>query len=85
MTKGKSYPVTLAYNEVADIEAYLLSLDERLENVTQHAEFSASAYGVTIYCTNEDQADRLWELVLAATQDDGSDEWKEDDNSYFGD
>lgn len=69
MLESNSYNLTLAYEEIAKLEAYLETIDSGLENVTRGAEFSASAHGVTIYFNRAEKREFVWDLVLSLTDD----------------
>lgn len=65
-----TYPLTLAYGEVAAVEYYLESLGTSLERKTVHASFSANAHGITIIFPRQEDQRYLWDMVLAATREE---------------
>lgn len=73
MIKSQSHNLTLAYCEVAAIEEYLYGIGKRIHHLTNGASFSANHDGITIHCTSEQQADKLWAVILTATDDTDED------------
>jgi hypothetical protein len=73
-SKSKSFNLTLAYSEISALVEYLANNGTSLEHVTHGASYSASAHGITIQFGFERDADKVWGLVLEATDDDEDDE-----------
>ena len=74
MIKSKSFDLTLAYCEVSALEMYLENNGTSLEIMTCGASYSASANGITIKFGSERDADKVWGLVLEATDDEDEEE-----------
>lgn len=70
MIKSESYSLTLDFREIAKLEEHLESCTLCLENYANGASYAASAHGVTIYCVSGEQAQRIWNAVLEATEDE---------------
>ena len=70
MLKSKSYIIVLAYSEVTVLERYLSSIGSSFESITQGANFFVSSHGVSIHFGSEEEADKLWRLVMQSQEEE---------------
>ena len=73
MISSTNYSLTLTYQEVAALEEHLDGAGSSLELITNGCSFTASAHGIGITFGTPKRRDKVWELVLTATDDKDND------------